>query len=40
MTPIDRAGQPAELAPGFVFLANNAGELWVLADLRQAVFML
>lgn len=26
MTPIDRAGQPAELAPGFVFLAVNAGE--------------
>lgn len=27
MTPIDRAGQPAELAPAFVFLANNAGDL-------------
>lgn len=25
MTPINRAGQPAELAPSFVFLANNAG---------------
>ena len=25
MTPINRAGQPAELAPAFVFLANNAG---------------
>ncbi len=25
MTPIDRAGQPAELAPGFVFLAVNSG---------------
>jgi len=24
MTPIDRAGQPAELAPGFVFLAVNS----------------
>ena len=27
MTPIDRAGQPAELAPGFVFLADNSGVL-------------
>ncbi len=27
MTPIDRAGQPAELAPGFVFLAVNSGAL-------------
>ena len=25
-TPTDRAGQPAELAPPFVFLANTAGE--------------
>ena len=31
-TPSDRAGQPAELAPPFVFLANTAGVpmLWVL----------
>ena len=26
-TPTDRAGQPAELAPPFVFLANTAGVL-------------
>ena len=25
MTPINRAGQPRELAPTFVYLANNAG---------------
>ena len=30
-TPTDRAGQPAELAPPYVFLANTAGVpmLWV-----------
>ena len=34
-TPTDRAGQPAELAPPFVFLANTAGVrmLWVLLVL-------
>ncbi|KAK9919175.1 hypothetical protein WJX75_009866 [Coccomyxa subellipsoidea] len=33
MTPIDRAGQPAELAPAFVFLANNADSSYVNAEI-------
>ncbi|EIE24937.1 oxidoreductase YhxC [Coccomyxa subellipsoidea C-169] len=33
MTPINRAGQPAELAPAFVFLANNADSSYVNAEI-------
>jgi hypothetical protein len=30
MTPINRAGQPRELAPTFVYLANNGGAVRIL----------
>ncbi|BDA49372.1 Uncharacterized oxidoreductase YghA [Coccomyxa sp. Obi] len=33
MTPINRAGQPAELAPSFVFLANNAESSYVNGEI-------
>ena len=35
MTPIDRAGQPAELAPGFVFLAVNSGRIAISPFLQE-----
>ncbi len=34
-TPTDRAGQPAELAPPFVFLANNAESSYVNGEIMN-----
>ncbi len=33
MTPINRAGQPRELAPAFVFLATNADSSYVNGEI-------